>query len=137
MRNVLYKFQEGIRRWMYGRYGGDALSRTTVYVGLALMVLSGLLSFRFLYTLALLLFFWAYFRTFSKNIYKRQQELSRYYSLVGKLRDKVSLVKRMKSDKSHRYFKCSSCGTYSRVPKGKGKIKITCKKCGTQMIKRT
>ncbi len=137
MRNFLNRLSESFRRFMYGRYGGDALCRTTVYVGLALIILSNLLNFRILYILALVLFLWAYFRMFSKNIYKRQQELAKYYRFTGKLRDKLSLVKRIKNDRTHRYFKCPSCGTFSRVPKGKGKVKITCKKCGTQMIKRT
>ena len=28
------------------------------------------------------------------------------------------------------FFKCPSCGTVLRVPKGKGRVRITCKSCG-------
>ncbi|MBQ4087520.1 MAG: hypothetical protein IJC78_04670 [Clostridia bacterium] len=137
MRNFLYRFRESFMRFMYGRYGGDELSRTMVYAGLALLILSYLPFLRFLNICSWILFLWAYFRMFSKNIYKRQQELSKYYKIRGKLFRKFSTYKQVHTDKTHRYFKCKSCGTYSRVPKGKGKIRITCKKCGAQMIKRT
>lgn len=46
--------------------------------------------------------------------------------------------KALKEDKkTHAYFTCPKCNTQLRVPKGKGKIKITCPKCGEQFIKRT
>ena len=33
-------------------------------------------------------------------------------------------------DKEHKYFTCPNCRTVCRVPRGKGKIIITCPKCG-------
>ena len=137
MHTFLYRLRESFARFMYGRYGGDALSRNMLYVGLAFLILSYLPFLRFLNIGSWILFLWAYFRMFSKNIHKRQQELSKYYKIRGRFLRKFSTAKQISSDKTHRYFKCKICGTFSRVPKGKGKIRITCKKCGTQMIKRT
>ena len=36
-----------------------------------------------------------------------------------------------------RYFSCPHCRQQVRVPKGRGKISITCPKCGTQFIKKS
>ena len=41
------------------------------------------------------------------------------------------------ADKEHRYFTCKQCKTICRVPVGKGKIIITCPKCGHQFIKKS
>ena len=40
-------------------------------------------------------------------------------------------------DKAHKYFTCKNCKTICRVPVGKGKIVITCPKCGAQIHART
>ena len=41
------------------------------------------------------------------------------------------------ADKAHKYFTCKNCKTICRVPVGKGKIVITCPKCGAQIHART
>ena len=35
------------------------------------------------------------------------------------------------------FYRCPSCRTLLRVPRGKGKIKLVCRKCGTSFIKTT
>ncbi len=42
-----------------------------------------------------------------------------------------------KADKNHKIFQCGKCGQMIRVPKGKGKIAITCPNCKQEFIKRT
>ncbi len=42
-----------------------------------------------------------------------------------------------KTDKNHKIFQCGKCGQMIRVPKGKGKIAITCPNCKQEFIKRT
>ena len=63
------------------------------------------------------------FRILSTNIAKRRYEADRFSSLF-------------KSD-PYKRFKCPKCGTVCRVPKGRGKIKITCPNCKEQFIKKT
>ena len=41
------------------------------------------------------------------------------------------------ADKAHKYFTCKNCKTICRVPVGKGKIIITCPKCGAQIHAKT
>ena len=47
------------------------------------------------------------------------------------------LQQRFALRKTYRYFSCPHCRQQVRVPKGRGKISITCPKCGTQFIKKS
>ncbi|WP_207645519.1 hypothetical protein [Marvinbryantia formatexigens] len=50
----------------------------------------------------------------------------------------VELVKmNFEQRKTHRIFMCKVCGKKVRVPKGKGKIEITCPSCGNKMTHHT
>ena len=46
-------------------------------------------------------------------------------------------VKMLKQSGQYRFFRCKSCGQTLRVPKKRGKIQITCPKCGAKMVKKT
>ncbi len=46
-------------------------------------------------------------------------------------------AERKESKKTYAYYRCPKCSTELRVPKGRGKIKIRCPKCGEEFIKRT
>ena len=34
------------------------------------------------------------------------------------------------TDRSHKYFRCPACGQPLRVPRGAGKIWVSCRACG-------
>ena len=40
-------------------------------------------------------------------------------------------------DRQHRYFDCPKCHQMVRVPRGKGKISITCPRCREKFVKKT
>ncbi|WP_294393798.1 hypothetical protein [uncultured Clostridium sp.] len=123
-----------LRKFMYGRYGVDELSTALLGFSLVLMLILGLLprSLRVLSIIAYIPLIFYIFRTFSKNIFKRQQEYYKYLSFknisISKLRKYKS---RIQDSKTHKYFKCPNCGQELRVPRGNGKITITCPKCKT------
>ena len=48
----------------------------------------------------------------------------------------LKIVDRLK-DREHRYFDCPKCHQTVRVPKGKGKIAISCPKCREKFVKKT
>lgn len=48
----------------------------------------------------------------------------------------ASQAKAQAKDKEHRYFACPKCGQTVRVPKGAGKIRVTCPKCGEKFEKK-
>ncbi len=132
--NLSYRLQQ----FMIGRYGFDALGKFTVIFSLILYGVSVFLGIGILYPISMLLLVWAYFRMFSKNIYKRRVELDKYMGIRNKVMGKINLRKQMwRERKMYKYFTCPKCKSVWRFPKGKGKIEITCKNCRHKMIKRT
>ena len=123
---------------MYGRYGYDELSQFLSKTAL-LCVIVGLFAYPgFFCGLAMALYLVTMFRMYSKNIMKRKQERDAYLRRTQPLRDWRALQKRKFNDrKTHKFYRCSQCKTSLRVPKGKGKIKIHCPKCGAEIVKKT
>ena len=127
---VFGKFKAAVRRFMEGRYGTDKLNMAILVVGSILCLLVIILPFPLLdlilTVLSYVLMFISIFRMLSRNTYKRYQENRKY------LRFKERLC-----DRQHRYYDCPRCRQPIRVPRGKGKISITCPKCKEKFIKKT
>ena len=69
---------------------------------------------------------WAIFRCLSRNTYKRYQENRKYLQLLDRVKDR-----------EHRYFDCPKCHQRVRVPRGKGKISISCPRCKEKFVRQT
>ncbi len=122
---------------MAGRYGVDELSRLMLWVVLALFVLSMIFRWGIFSIIAYALIIYMYFRIFSKNIAKRREENLRYLDFRYNAGKKVRAKKeRFAQRKYYRFFSCPTCGQTVRVPKGHGKICITCPKCRGEFIKK-
>lgn len=129
-------------RFMSGRNGMDAFNRFLSIVLLVMVLLSMFVrNTRIgatLGILALALLIYLYFRMFSRNIYRRQQEngsyLRRKYQITSAWK---GMRDRWTQRKDYKFFKCPSCRTRLRVPKGKGKLNIVCRKCGTSFQRKT
>ena len=123
------KLRNAFRRFMMGRYGTDKLNMAILGAGVVLcllvMFIRGLPGL-VLTALSYVLMLWAIFRMFSRNTYKRYRENRKYLQLLERLKDR-----------EHRYFDCPRCRQPVRVPRGKGKIAITCPKCKEKFIKKT
>lgn len=142
---VLYKCKKALQRLMYGRNGSDQLGRAAIVAALVLDVVSmfvirnrylqlvGIL----LYWVAMALLLYAIFRAFSKNLYKRREENSKFLQWTWKVKNGRSAAKARHADTAHKYFTCKNCKTICRVPVGKGKVIITCPKCGAQIHGKT
>ena len=128
---------------MSGRYGADQLNRflSFVVIGLCVVMLffrsnatvGGIIS---LVTWVVLIY--SIMRMFSRNYSKRSAENQKYLSIKYKVTSWFNLLKRKYKDRStHKYFSCPQCGKTVRVPKGKGKIRITCPNCANSFIKET
>lgn len=130
--------KEKLIRFMYGRYGVDAFGKFLVVLGLILIILSGFTTFRPAPLLAWAVIIYAYFRIFSRNIYKRSAENQAFLKHTAKIRSFWRNQKNlMKQRKTHHIYKCPSCRQKIRVPKGKGKIEIRCPKCQNTFVKRS
>ena len=133
--------KERFQRFMYGRYGADELSKVMVWGVLVCFIVtiftSGWVDTLF-NVLGWVLLIFGYFRMFSKNHSKRWAENQKFLSLKYQILGKVNRQKGYQAQKkTHRIYKCPGCGQKIRVPKGKGKIEISCPKCRTAFIKRT
>ena len=127
----LYNSRQRTARFMAGRNGNDALNRFLLVCDLILLLLSSLLRGPF-FLLALALLGYIYFRMLSRSVYKRQDENGRYLRAKYKLQSRLRLIgERWKQRRDYKFFVCPSCRATLRVPKGRGKIKIVCRKCGT------
>lgn len=124
--------------FMSGRYGADQLSRFTLAVSLILLVLNIFTNLRIIYLAALIVLAWCYFRMFSRNITKRSAENQKYLNMVWKSKVRFGKFKnRVVQSKDYHIYKCPSCGQKIRIPRGKGKICITCPKCRTEFEKKS
>lgn len=123
---------------MIGRYGTDQLSIALLAVSMIFSILFRIFDSSLLNILSIVLLITIFYRMFSKNIGKRYQEnnkfLKYWYPIKNKLNKKMQ---KMKNRKDYRYYECSGCKQQFRVPKGKGKIIVTCPKCKKTMVKNT
>ena len=125
-------------RFMMGRYGTDEFSKFILGLAVAVMVLNLFLRIGLLNTLVLVLLVYVYFRMFSRNIQKRYEENMKYLQMKGRITSVFQKEKRMAQDrKVNHIYKCPSCKQKIRVPRGKGKICITCPKCRTEFTKKS
>lgn len=132
------KFKEFLYRFMYGRYGSDQFSRFLLVVSLVALILNTILGLKIFYYIFMITVIYNCFRVYSRNIYKRQQELNAFLVYKRLAESKLALQKRKWNERhTHRFFNCPVCKTTVRVPKGRGKIEITCPKCKNSFIKKS
>ena len=122
--------RNAIQRFMYGRYGNDQLNLFLMGLYLLLYLVFMFVRLEPLYWVDFLLLAAALFRLLSRNIERRQQENARFMRAAGPFLSWLHLRRTIRRDKEHVYFKCPSCGQQLRVPRGKGKITVTCRSCG-------
>ena len=130
LRNFGMKISNGMSRFMAGRYGTDKLNMVILGAGLVVCLISMFFQITAVNLILTLisygLMFWALFRSFSRDTYKRYEENRLFLRFLDRFKDR-----------ERRYFTCPRCRQPVRVPRGKGKIAITCPKCREKFIKKT
>ena len=130
LRNLGARIVSGMRRFMMGRYGSAKLNTALLMTGVVICLISAIVPFAILKLIAMALcyglMFWAISRMLSRNTYKRYQENRKYLQFIERIKDR-----------QHRYYDCPRCRQQVRVPRGKGKISITCQKCTEKLIRKT
>jgi ribosomal protein S27E len=129
---------------MAGRYGTDALNQF-LNISVIVLLLLALLTNRSLtalssvcYILALVAMVLCYYRTFSRNIAKRTEENYKFYSAKERAAARLNTYKDMWANrKQYRYYRCPKCHQKLRVPRGRGRIQISCPRCGDQFVKKS
>lgn len=127
-----------LRKVMVGRYGVDQLSNVLVILSIILVVVSMITKISMINSFGMAILVVSYFRIFSRNINKRYQENLKFLNWWNPIKFKwLGFVKRAKQFRTHRFYKCTQCNQELRVPKGKGKVTITCPKCHNKFEQRT
>ncbi len=131
-------FRERFTRFMSGRYGYDELSKTYLWVANFCFILYIFTHSSLIFWAGLLLLSYEIYRCFSKNIAKMSAQNQNYLNWRYKRAVKLNQSKNHWAQrKDYRFYHCPSCSQKVRVPRGRGKIAITCPKCKTEFIKKS
>lgn len=131
MRNFLDRLRWKLQVFMRGRNGVDELNRILTYVVLIVYVISLFTQSTLLYYISFIGLIYLTYRMLSKNLYERREENRKFMTWLETTRI------RFEQRKDYKIFKCKGCGRNIRVPRGKGKIEVTCPMCGKKTIHRT
>lgn len=130
--------REKLRRFMIGRYGTDGLNQFLSIASLVLLLIAIVSRVSLFTWLGVALLVFCYYRTFSRNISKRTEENYKFYTLKDRVSSKFRGWKEQWANrKVYHYYRCPQCRQKLRVPRGRGRIQISCPRCGTQFIKKS
>lgn len=125
------KWQRKLQEFFQGRNGLDELGKFLLIASLIVYIIGCFLQSGYIISLGWVGMIYVLYRVFSKQVMNRREENLVYtrYVKLWKLR--------YESRKESKIFMCKSCGRYVRVPKGKGKVSVTCPVCGNKTVHRT
>ena len=130
--------REKFRQFMIGRYGTDGLNQFLSVASLVLLLIAIVSRINLFTWLGVALLVFCYYRTFSRNISKRTEENYKFYTLKDRVNGKFrGLKEQWANRKIYHYYRCPQCRQKLRVPRGRGRIQISCPRCGTQFIKKS
>lgn len=126
-----------LNRFMAGRYGIDQLSVGLLALGCLLTLTGSLIGVSALAYISYILLGLCIYRSLSKKVTIRRAENYKFMTAVNPVllwsKKKINML----SDSTHKYTKCPYCKAQLRLPKGKGKISVTCPVCKKEFIKKT
>lgn len=123
---MMQKISGWLRRAFGGCYGVDQLSVAILIVDLVLCTVGIFTRVSWISLLSYIPMGIVLFRMLSRNKYQRNRENRRFLQILDRIKDR-----------RNRYFRCPKCRQMVRVPRGKGKVAITCPRCGERFIKKT
>ncbi|SFD17163.1 hypothetical protein [Clostridium uliginosum] len=146
-------------KFLYGTYGFDLLSIFLIFISMFLNI------GRYTRILGAFLIIIVIYRAFSKNVYKRTKESKKFTSIANKMlgrfgkklpdyhrtslesyakafRNLMNTFKNYRKSKNqyknqYKIVKCPKCRQKLRLPRGKGYIIATCKKCNYEFKLKT
>ena len=135
---MLRNLKQSIYRFMQGRYGLDSLGYFLLWTGMILIFINFFVGSSILKVLALVLLIYTYVRFLSKKYEKRNRENDWFLSHIQGLRDRQRrFLAHARIRKTHHIYSCPGCGQKIKIPRGKGKVVITCPKCRIEFTKKS
>ncbi len=130
MQSFVDRFRRGVTEFMRGRYGADQLGLALMVVGLLFSIIS-VWGGMWASIVSFLLLALVIYRMLSTNIEARQRENQMYVDAIAKPASFVHKRRVMwENRKTKAYVRCPNCKTQFALPKGKGRVRATCPKCG-------
>lgn len=130
--------RERFMRFMQGRYGMDQLGNCLVWVTLIAFVINLFVDFAPLYWLAVILLIFSYSRMLSKNYARCSAQNRCFLDKTKGIRAYLAkMASRQAMRKYYHIYTCKNCKQKIRVPRGKGKIIVTCPKCKYEFMKKS
>ena len=124
---MFQRMWESLRQFMAGRNGVDTLAWFWCILGIVLNLVGSFSNIMLFSAFAYIPLLLAIFRIFSRETARRYEENEKFRQFFSRLRGR----------RTYCYYKCPACKTRVRVPRGKGKIRITCPSCRESFIKKT
>ena len=124
---MFQRMGESLRQFMAGRNGVDTLAWFWCILGIVLDLVGSFSNIMLFSAFAYIPLLLAIFRIFSRDTARRYEENEKFRQFFSRLRGR----------RTYCYYKCPACKTRVRVPRGKGKIRITCPSCRESFIKKT
>lgn len=131
-------FLDRLSEWMRGRNGSDELGLAALAVSVVLLLADVLAGTRWLSAVALLFAVYAWWRVSSRDLAKRRAENRAFLKRLGPA---ASILRNPKAAaeerRAYKHLSCPSCHQRVRVPRGKGKLRVTCPSCHTKFDARS
>ena len=125
-------------QFMRGRYGYDELGRVTMWSSLILFVIYALTGIRVLAVIAVILLALTDFRLLSRNTARRTEENRVFLKNTAFITRRSARFRQNVQNRRHYHiYRCPNCKQKIRIPKGKGRIEITCPRCHIEFIKKS
>lgn len=136
---MLQKLKYALYRFMNGRYGSDQLNFAILITSILTSLIGGIVFQRSMIITGIVyaLSFIVLYRAFSKKIYIRQKENLKFMNLIRPIKLKYNVIKLNLTQKQFKHVQCPRCHKTLRVPRGRGKIEITCPHCHVAFDKRS
>lgn len=135
---MLNKLKQKTYQFMQGRYGLDTLGNFLLWTGMILIIINLFVRNVFLEILVWVLVIYTYIRILSRNYERRNAENTWFLDHTQGWRDRYRrFMAHARIRKTHHIYTCPGCGQKIKVPKGKGRIVITCPKCRIEFTKKS
>ena len=138
--------KEWFNKFIQSRYGGDEYGRHLSMIAIVFLLLSVVfynilhitIASSICFVIGMIIIFRCYYRMFSKDITHRTAENEKYLASKAET-DKLKAQRKARAEQknTYKFFKCPNCKVYNRIPKGKGKVEITCPKCGEKFTRKS
>lgn len=126
-------WQRRLMEWLRGRQGPDDLAVFSVNLAIVIVLVNVFARTGWLGWVGLALVAYAMFRIQSRNLGARARENEAFLRALGPARPWVQNPRAAWAElRAYKHVRCSSCQQRVRVPRGKGRLRVTCPRCKTK-----